>query len=241
MIASPSFYRSWRHVFKLDPDRDIDDEALGRICLSGTDAVLVGGSSGVTFDNTVELMSRIRRYEVPCAFELSDPACAVPGFDGYFIPMVLNAARKEWVIGRQADALADYGHLLPWESVAGEAYLVLNPDCTAARLTEAETELTPAQAVAYGRLADRLLRVPVLYMEYSGVFGDMALVRRVRQELRQAQLLYGGGIRTPEQAREAAQAADTVVVGNVVYDDLKAALSTVDAVKFSAKEQDHVF
>ncbi|GIO16458.1 heptaprenylglyceryl phosphate synthase [Cohnella xylanilytica] len=241
MIAFPSFYSSWRHVFKLDPDREISDEALDRICLSGTDAILVGGSSGVTYDNTVELLSRVRRYEVPCACELTDAASAVPGFDGYFVPMVLNAPGRDWLVGRQVEALADYGHLMPWESVAGEAYLVLNPDCTAARVTEATTDLSPSQVAAYAQLADKLWRVPVLYVEYSGTFGDMALVRRARQELRQAQLFYGGGIRTPEQAAQAAEAADTVVVGNVVYDDLKAALSTVEAVRQRVKEQDHVF
>lgn len=237
----PSFYTNWRHVFKLDPDKPLDDDALHEVCESGTDAILVGGSSGVTYDNTVDLLARIRRYEVPCALELSDPDSAVPGFDGYFVPMVLNTPRQEWLIGRQAEAIADLGHLMPWDDVIGEAYLILNPECTAARVTGAQADLSAAQALAYVQLADRLLRVPVLYMEYSGAYGDMALVRQARRALRQAQLFYGGGIRTPEQAREAAQAAHTVVVGNVIYDDLKAALRTVEAVKSSAKEQDHVF
>lgn len=58
----------WKHIFKLDPDRDISDDALERVCLSGTDAVMVGGSTGVTFDNTVDLLARIRRYEVPACW-----------------------------------------------------------------------------------------------------------------------------------------------------------------------------
>jgi putative glycerol-1-phosphate prenyltransferase len=230
---TPSFYRHWRHVFKLDPDRKIGEDALEAVCLSGTDAILVGGSSGVTFDNTVELLSRIRRYALPCALELSDPSCGVPGFDGYFIPMVLNTRRKEWLIGHHVEALRDYGHLLPWDSVVGEAYLVLNPDSAVARLTEADAALSDADALAYGQAADKLWNVPVLYVEYSGTYGDMRLVRRIRDGLRQAHLFYGGGIDTPDKAREAAGTADTVVVGNAVYDDLPAALATVDAVKGS--------
>lgn len=227
----PSFYKHWRHAFKLDPEREIGDEALEAVCLSGTDAILVGGSSGVTFDNTVDLLARIRRYELPCALELSDPAAGVPGFDGYFIPMVVNAKRKEWLIGHQVAALRDYGHLLPWDSVVGEAYLVLNPDSAAARISEADADLDDADALAYGQAADRLWNVPVLYVEYSGTFGKMPLVRKIREGLRQAHLFYGGGIDTPEKAKQAAEAADTVVVGNVVYSDLRAALSTVRAVK----------
>ena len=73
--------RKWKHVFKLDPDRDISDAALDRLCLSGTDAILVGGSSGVTFDNTVDLLARIRQYEVPVVLEISNQEAIVPGFD----------------------------------------------------------------------------------------------------------------------------------------------------------------
>lgn len=82
--------QSWKHVFKLDPDKELDDEALDAVCMSGTDAIMVGGSSGVTYENTVDLLSRVRRYEVPCVLEVSDLEAVVPGFDLYMIPMVLN-------------------------------------------------------------------------------------------------------------------------------------------------------
>ncbi|TVX96064.1 heptaprenylglyceryl phosphate synthase [Cohnella terricola] len=232
----PSFYSDWKHVFKLDPDREIDDDALEAVCMSGTDAILVGGSSGVTFENTVDLMSRIRRYEVSCAFELSDASCGVPGFDGYLIPSVLNTRRSEWLIGRHVEALRDFGHLLPWESVAGVAYLVLNPDSTVARLTEAEAGISNAEAIAYSQVADKLWTVPILYVEYSGTYGDMDLLRDIRAALQSAQLIYGGGIDGPERAAQAARFADTVVVGNVIYDNLAAAIATVHAVKEAVKE-----
>ncbi|RED57536.1 putative glycerol-1-phosphate prenyltransferase [Cohnella lupini] len=237
----PSFYGNWRHVFKLDPERQIDDATLDALCMSGTDAILVGGSSGVTFDNTVDLMSRIRRYEVSCAFELSDPSCGVPGFDGYFIPSVLNTKRSEWLIGHHVEALRDFGHLLPWESIVGEAYLVLNPDSTVARITGAEANIPSSEAIAYVQVADRLWNIPVLYVEYSGTFGDMELLKRIKSTMKQAHLFYGGGIDSPERARQAALYADTVVVGNIIYENLDAAISTVGAVHPSIKEQGHVF
>ncbi len=50
------------------------------------------------------------------------------------------------------------------------------------------------------------------------------LLKNVKAELKQAKLYYGGGISNAEQAKEMAQYADTVVVGNIIYDDIKSAL-----------------
>ncbi|WP_168123393.1 heptaprenylglyceryl phosphate synthase [Paenibacillus sp. HB172176] len=226
-----NWHSHWRHVFKLDPERDISDEALEAVCLSGTDAIIVGGSSGVTFENTVELMSRIRRYEVDCALEVSTLDGAVPGFDGYFVPLVLNTDRAEWILGHQLEGLREYGSFVPWEETAAQGYIILNGEATAAKLTGAKTALTEEELVACVRMADRLMRLPVVYLEYSGRFGEMAMLRAAKRAVNGAQLFYGGGIDSPEKAAEAAALAQTVVVGNVLYVDLVAALATVGAVK----------
>ncbi|PWW08283.1 putative glycerol-1-phosphate prenyltransferase [Paenibacillus cellulosilyticus] len=226
-----AWYSGWRHVFKLDPDREISDEVLEAVCMSGTDAIMVGGSSGLTYDNTVELMSRVRRYAVDCVLEVTSLEAAVPGFDNYLVPLVLNAQQAEWLIGRQTAALQEFGHLIPWEITVGEGYLIMNGDATAARVSGANANLSSDEAIAYIQAADRLLRLPIIYIEYSGKFGDMSLVRRASEMVSQAHVIYGGGIDGPDKAAEAARAARTVVVGNVIYDNLDAALATVQAVK----------
>lgn len=230
MFMNEVWFSSWRHVFKLDPDREISDELLDAICTSGTDAIIVGGSSGVTFENTVDLMARIRRYEVDCALEVSTLEGAVPGFDGYFVPIVLNTSKAEWINGRQTEGLVEYGSFVPWEETAAQGYIILNEEATAAKVTSAQTELTEAELIAHVRMADRLMRLPVIYLEYSGRFGDMQMVKRARMAATKAQLFYGGGIDNADKARQAAEFAHTVVVGNVIYNNLEAALSTVAAV-----------
>ncbi|PZE19242.1 heptaprenylglyceryl phosphate synthase [Paenibacillus xerothermodurans] len=223
--------KQWRHVFKLDPDREMPDEHLERVCLSGTDAIIVGGSSGITFDNTVDLLARIRRYEVPCVLEISTREAIVPGFDLFFIPIVLNAGDPQWIVGHHQQALREYGAVLDWEQVVTEGYIMLNEHSTAARITQSDTALDVQDVQAYSRLADRLFRCPIVYIEYSGTFGDMEIVSRARQTVRDARLFYGGGIDGPEKAMAAAQAADTVVVGNALYEQFEQALATVHAVK----------
>jgi putative glycerol-1-phosphate prenyltransferase len=220
---------TWRHVFKLDPDRTIDDQSLERICLSGTDGIIVGGSTGVTYDNTAQLLMRIRRYPVACILELSNPQAIVPGFDGYVIPMVLNTSNPDWIIGHHQRAIRDYSSILSWQHVLAEGYIILNSNSTVAKVTEADTELDPDDVIAYAQLADCLLHLPIVYLEYSGTFGNMDIVRSVKSALRNARLIYGGGIDSIELAQRALESADTIVVGNLIYDNIDQAILTVQA------------
>ncbi|MDM5153133.1 heptaprenylglyceryl phosphate synthase [Bacillus sp. DX1.1] len=221
----------WKHVFKLDPNKELSDEQLEMICESGTDAVIVGGSDGVTIDNVLHLLASIRRYTVPCVLEVSDLEALTPGFDFYYIPSVLNSQKVEWVTGLHHKALKEFGDIMNWDEIFMEGYCVLNPEAKVAKLTEAKCDLTEDDVIAYARMADKLLHLPIFYLEYSGIYGDAQLVKNVKAELQQAKLYYGGGISSAKEAKEMAQYADTVVVGNVIYDDMKAALQTVKAVK----------
>lgn len=223
--------QSWRHVFKLDPDKEISEDALDAVCMSGTDAIMVGGSTGVTYENTVDLLSRVRRYELPCVQEVSDLEAVVPGFDLYMVPMVLNTQDPTWIMGRHHEGIERYGYMIPWDLVVTEGYIVLNEQAAVAKLTGADTSIDANAAAAYAQIADKLMNLPIVYLEYSGTFGDMETVRTVRRSLDNARLFYGGGITNAQQAVEAAASSDTIVVGNIIYDQLELALETVKAVK----------
>jgi putative glycerol-1-phosphate prenyltransferase len=121
--------------------------------------------------------------------------------------------------------------MMQWEQIVAEGYVILNGDSSAAKVTRARTELDTADVVAYGRMAERLFRLPVLYIEYSGTFGDMELVRRTASSLEGARLFYGGGIDGADKARQAAEAAHTIIVGNAIYENLDRALETVQAIQ----------
>ncbi|KKB35731.1 heptaprenylglyceryl phosphate synthase [Bacillus thermotolerans] len=221
----------WRHVFKLDPNKDIDDSTLEEVCESGTDAIIIGGSDGVTVDNVLNLMARVRRYTVPCVLEVSTVDSITPGFDSYFIPVVLNSKNTEWVTGLHHEAVKEYGELMDWDEIYTEGYCIANPDCKAASLTEAKAPLSVEDIQAYAMMAEKMFRLPLFYLEYSGTYGDLEAVRSVRETLKETTFIYGGGIQGPEQAKEIAQYADIVVVGNAVYENTKEALKTVKAVK----------
>ena len=107
----------------------------------------------------------------------------------------------------------------------------MNQDCTAAERSSAYADLTADDVVAYARMAEKMFQLPIFYLEYSGTYGDVNIVKQVKGVLENTVLYYGGGITSAEQASEMAEFADTVVVGNVLYDDLQAAIETVEAVK----------
>lgn len=223
-------YQSWRHVFKLDPAKEISDGHLERICESGTDAILIGGSDDVTLENVLDLMGRVRRFPVPAVLEISTVESVAPGFDFYFIPTVLNSRNPKWIKGLHHEAIREYGDLMDWDELVPEGYCILNADCKAARMTDADTALDAEDVVAYARLAEHFFRLPIFYLEYSGIYGDPTLVETVKGHLSDTRLFYGGGIDSAEKAQEMAQVADTVVVGNVIYEDIEQAIRTVKAV-----------
>ena len=225
-------FREWRHVFKLDPNKELSDQDLEKICESGTDAVIVGGTDNVTLENVLNLMARIRRYTVPCVLEVSSVETVTPGFDLYFIPTILNTSDAKWITGLHHQAVKEFGEIMNWEEIVMEGYCILNEECKAAKLTNANTNLSVEDVKAYAMMAEKMFYLPIFYLEYSGAYGDVDMVAEVKKTLRDNTILfYGGGITSPEQARQMSEFADVTVVGNVIYDNLQAALGTVKAVK----------
>lgn len=224
---------NWQHVFKLDPNKEISDHDLELVCESGTDAIIVGGSDGVTLENVLHLMSRVRRFHVPCVLEVSTIESITPGFDLYFIPTVLNSNDPTWITKLHHHAIKEYGDLMDWDEILVEGYCILNEQCKAAKLTDANTNLSHEDVIAYATMAEKMFNLPIFYIEYSGMYGDVSLVSKVKQTLQQTVLFYGGGIESAKQAKEMSREADVVVVGNVIYTNLNEALQTVKAVKDS--------
>lgn len=217
----------WRHIFKLDPAKPISEAALRAVCTSETDAIVIGGTDQVTERNVSQLKFRVRRYSKPVALELSQIDSIVPGFDAYLIPTVLNSPDVTYHNGILFDALKTYGHLIDFDDVVFEGYIVLNPNSKVGEVTQAETHLTSEDVETYAQMIESMYRLPVIYIEYSGTYGDIEKVKAAAEILSHTQLVYGGGITNLEEAQAMATHAHTIVVGNIIYEDLNQALKTV--------------
>lgn len=230
-----SHWTAWRHVTKLDPARALDDRTLEGVARSGTDAVVLGGTDGLTGEKVETLLERVRRHPWPVGIEVSHPACLAPGADWYFIPVVLNAGDPEWLSAAHRRTLAELvraGVALDFSRVVGEGYVVQNPDSAVGHMTRALPVASAPEAAAAALYARYVLGLPLVYFEYSGAFGGPALVRAASGALaagiRQAgpppgtgsprpRVWYGGGVDGAARAAAVAAVADTVVVGNAVY------------------------
>ncbi|MFZ5633972.1 MAG: heptaprenylglyceryl phosphate synthase [Bacillota bacterium] len=221
-------WKKWRLVVKLDPDKSLPAEAFEIIKGRSIDAVMVGGTQGINYGNTSNLVRLIRKsgFCGPLVQEISAEDAVVQNADAHFIPVVLNAGDIHWLVGAHLSAIKRYGQLIQWDKVLIEGYLVGNRDSAVGRLTGAR-DLTVEDAVAYTVLAGEIFRIPVLYLEYSGIFGDMDIIRAVSRAKKNIHLFYGGGIKTPEQLNAVALLADTVVIGNIIYENPAQALEVV--------------
>jgi phosphoglycerol geranylgeranyltransferase len=225
-MAKEKPWDSWRHITKLDPDKEIAPEALKSIINSGTDAIMISGTQNITDKNVSHVIKLLKDYDIPKVLEPATPeAVMYEDLDYIFVPLVLNAMDLKWIIGKHVDWIIN--HNIQWERVVPEAYIVLNPDSAVAHLTQSNTRLTEEEVTAYALYAERYLSLPIVYIEYSGSYGTPSVVKSVNHALSKADLFYGGGIDSKERASEMLAYADVIVVGNVVYTNMDNYLATI--------------
>jgi len=225
-------WKNWKHITKLDPDKEIPKETIEEIVTSGTDALMLSGTLNVTKENLTCLREQVKEYGVPMVIEPADPSGAIfEGVEGLFVPSVLNTPDITWILGKH-EYWVKKDKKIQWDIVVPEAYIVLNPESSVGRVTKAVCDLPTEDICAYATVAEKYFNFPVVYIEYSGTYGNPAIVKAVSEVLDSSRLYYGGGINSAEKALEMAKYADTIVVGNAVYEKgAKTLKETVRAVK----------
>ncbi len=221
----------WNHVLKLDPDKELPDGiTYGDLCATGTDAIEVGGTTGMTEENMTAVIEACAQHDVPLYQEPANPGVVVDSdaLEGYLVPTVFNAGSPFWITEAHKEWVRiDDG--LDWDRTTLEAYIVLNPEADVAQLTEANCDLTAGDVEAYAKVAERMFGQEIVYVEYSGTFGEERLVSAASDGLEESTLFYGGGVRDYDSAYTMGQHADVVVVGDLAHDGgVEAVRETVD-------------
>ena len=206
----------------LDPDKQSAEEA-GRIAASaaagGTDAIMVGGSTGVTqekVDATVLAIKEAAR--LPTILFPASAANLSRHADALYFMSLLNSRDPRLIVGEQRRA-APVVKAWGLETIP-MAYLVVEPGMRAGEVGEADPipRAEPETAVGYA-LAAQMLGMKLVYLEAGSGAPEPVpapMIRAVRGAIG-IPLVVGGGIRTAEAAGAVARAgADIVVTGTIV-------------------------
>src|SRR2546422_247191 len=201
----------------LDPDKQSATEAAtlaaeaGR---AGTDAIMVGGSTGVTQDKVDGTVLAIKEaVRVPVILFPASAANLSPHADALYFMSLLNSRDPRLIVGEQrlaAPIVKAWGlETIPM------AYLVVEPRMRAGEIGDAEliSRKTPTVAVQYA-LAAQMLGMKLVYLE-AGSGAPEPVPAKVIRAVREAidiPVVVGGGIRTPEDAKAVAAAGADVVV-----------------------------
>src|SRR5512137_1605752 len=226
-------WKDWVHVTKLDPDKQLKPGDIDAIAASGTDALMLSGTLNVTQENLTLLQKQLKAYDLPLVMEPAGPeAVLMRGIDYVFVPSVMNTTDVAWLVGKHRAWVQQQKGKIPWEYIVPEAYIVLNPDSSVGKVTRSVCDLKPDEVAAYVTVADHYFHFPIVYIEYSGTYGNPSVVKAASEAIDRSILYYGGGINSAQKAAEMSKYADTIVVGNAVYDQGAAVLkATVNAIQ----------
>jgi len=227
------------HFTLIDPEKQKPEEAgrLARLVESyGSDALMVGGSTieGTVVDDTVRAVKKACR--LPVILFPSTARGVSPNADFIFWMMLMNSNNRRFLVGEQVKAA------LPLSKTKlkpiGMGYIVIS---TSSKPTAVEvvgevdriTERDIEKAVSYA-LAAQYFGMECVYLEAgSGAEKPITdeLIRSVKKALN-IPVIVGGGIRSPEVAKQkAAAGADVIVTGTIAERNPEIVKEIIKAIK----------
>lgn len=227
------------HVALIDPDKQ-DPEAAGEIArrmkAAGSNAIFIGGSTGVTDENLTSTTIAIKKASgLPVILFPGTPKALSKELDAILFMSMLNSTDLSWVMGAQVYA-APIIRRLGVEAIS-MGYVIVEPGMKVGEVGKADVvkrdDIPRAVAIAQ---ACEMLGMSIVYFE-AGSGADRPVPPEMIAAVKQAisiPLIIGGGIRTPEAAAAAREAgADIVVTGTLLEqcDDCSVLNAVVAAAK----------
>lgn len=210
------------HVALIDPDKQPAEKAgeiAKRMKEAGTDAVFIGGSTGVTSENTSETAKAIKAQSgLPTIIFPGSPDALTSDVDALLFMSMMNSTDLRWVMGAQVYA-APYVKRLGIETIP-MGYVIVEPGMKVGEVGKVVAVKRDEidKAVAYA-LACEMFGMSLFYLE-AGSGADKPVPPEMISAVKKAisiPLIVGGGIRTPEAAQAAREAgADIIVTGTLL-------------------------
>ncbi len=227
------------HMTLLDPDKGSSQEISDLAAMAsdlGTDAIMVGGSTGISQDLLDESVRGIKQVtSLPVILFPAHAASLSRYADAIYFMSLLNSREVQHVVREQHEASQTI-KAMGLEAIS-MGYVVVDPGMKVGEVGKADLipRDDPQEAVRYALTAE-FFGMDLFYLEAgSGAPTPVpgGIIRAVKRACR-LPVLVGGGIRTPEAARGVAEAgADIVVTGTVVEREngREALKAVIDAIK----------
>jgi phosphoglycerol geranylgeranyltransferase len=204
----------------VDPDKCTGEKVEEQVILAdklGVDFIFVGGS--LIFNHIDQLISRIKPLtRIPVIIFPGSPLQISAQADAILLLSLISGRNPDYLIGNHVVAapfLKESGlEILP------TGYILVNGGRQTSVSYMSNTQPIPYNKpdIAYATaMAGEMLGLRIIYMDAGSgadrpISGEM--IQRVSMGIK-VPLIIGGGIRTPQQVREAyASGADVIVVGN---------------------------
>ena len=207
------------HMVLLDPDKQTPEEAA-KIALkfkeAGTDAVMIGGSTGITTENVDATAVAIKEATgLPTIYFPAGPHALSTKCDAIYFMSVVNSTDLNMVIGAHMKA-GIYVKKIGIEPIS-MGYIIVEPGMTVGRVAKANLikrdDVESAVAHAVGC---ELLGMNLVYLE-AGSGADKQVPPEMIAAVKKyvtVPVIVGGGIRDPESAAIARKGgADIIVTG----------------------------
>jgi len=213
------------HFTLIDPEKSAGPRAaeLARAAVAaGTNAVLLGGSTGITRELMGAAARAIREaVDVPTIIFPEGPGSLAPEADAVLFMSLLNSRSLELVVRAHARA-APAVRAMGLEAIP-MGYLVIAPGMRVGEVgqVDAVPRDDPAGAAGYA-LAAEMLGMRFVYLEAGSGSPEpvpAGIVRAVHSTLR-IPLIVGGGIRSAADARPLLEAGANVLVTGTVTEEL---------------------
>ena len=213
------------HMTLIDPAKQsasASGEIAAKASRAGTDAIMVGGSTGVTQDNLDETVGQIKRAcKLPVIYFPSGANAISRKCDAIYFMSMLNSRNVRNISGEHARG-APLIKRLGIEPIS-MGYVIIEPGMKVGEVGEAELVKRGDLNTLIGyAIATEFFGMDLLYLEAGSGAPEpvpVPMVKAARESV-DIPLVVGGGIVTPKQAADlAAAGADIIVTGTLVEDD----------------------
>lgn len=210
------------HMTLIDPAKQ-SPEVSGQIaktaCEAGTDAIMVGGSTGVTQENLDRTVEEIKKgCKLPVIYFPSGAHAISRKCDAIYFMSMLNSRNVRNITGEHAKG-APIIKKLGLEPIS-MGYVIVEPGMKVGEVGEAELVRRGDISTVVGyAITTEFFGMDLLYLEAGSGAPEPVpaeMIKAARESV-DIPIVVGGGIVTPDHARNVAAAgADIVVTGTLV-------------------------